>query len=188
MTKTRAIAIIVIVVGTLLYLKTEYYPPVPPWEKHQSAGIAASRKKDFPQAETHFKAALKEAETFSPDDWRLTLTLGNLAEIYRVQGKYPEEEPYLKRLLEIGEQIYGPDHPNVAAHLNNLAHNYHMQGKLAEAELLYKRALDIWEKTLGPENELVLFTLKIYVDLLHEMGRDAEAKSYGARLKTAPEQ
>lgn len=185
-TKTRAIAIFVLIVGTLLYLKTTYYPPLPPWEEHHSAGLAASMKKDFPQVEVHFKAALKEAETFSPDDWRLTLTLGNLAENYRVQGKFAEAEPYLKQVLEIDEQVFGLNHPNVAAHLNNLAGNYRAQGRLAEAEPLYKRTLDIWENLLGPEDPLVLFALKNYVDLLHEMGRDAEVESFSARLKTPP--
>ena len=188
MNKTKAIAIFVIIVGTLLYLKTEYYPSLPPWEEHHSAGLAASMKKDFPQVEVHFKAALKEAETFSPDDWRLTLTLGNLAENYRVQGKFAEAEPYLKQVLEIGEQVYGPDHPNVAAHLNNLAGNYRAQGKLAEAEPLYQRTLDIWENILGPEDPLVLFALKNYADLLREMGRDDDAKRAGARQKTPPKQ
>ncbi len=186
MTKTKAIAIFVIIVGTLLYLKTVLYPPLPPWEEHHQAGLTAHQKKDFPQAEKHFKAALNEAETFSPDDWRLTLTLGNLAENYRLQARYAEAEPYFKRALEIDEQVYGPDHPNVAAHLNNLAHNYHVQDRLAEAEPLYKRALDIWEKILGPNDALVLFALKNYVDLLHEMGRDAEAESYSTRLQAAP--
>jgi len=187
MSKTKAIAIAVIILGTSLYIKTSLYPPLPPWEEHHQAGLTAFRKKDFPQAEKHFKLALKEAETFSPEDWRLTMTLGNLAENYRVQGKHAESEPYLKQALEIAEQVYGPDHPSVAAHLNNLASNYRMQGQLVEAEPLYKRTLDIWEISLGPENELVLFALKNYADLLHEMGRDAEAERFRARLKTSPE-
>ena len=187
MTKTKAIAIFVIVVGSLLYLKTVLYPPVPPWEQFHNAGITASRSKDYLEAEKQYKAALKEAETFPLDDWRLTRTLGNLAENYRIQGKHVQAEPHFKRALEIDEQVYGSDHPNVASHLNNLAGNYQALGKLAEAEPLFKRAWTIWEKTLGPDNDLVLFALKRYVDLLHEMGRGAEAERLGARLPDAPQ-
>jgi tetratricopeptide (TPR) repeat protein len=182
-TKTKAIAIFVLVVGSLLYLKSVLYPPLPPWEEHHQAGLAAYSEKNYPEAEKHFKAALTEAENLSPDDWRLTLTLSNLAEVYRFQSKYPQAEPYFQRLLNIGEKTFGPDHPNVAAHLNNLAENYRAQGKLAEAELLFKRSLNIWEENLGPDNPLTLFVLKNYVDLLREMGSDAEAERYSARLK-----
>jgi tetratricopeptide (TPR) repeat protein len=182
-TKTKAVALFVLVVGSLLYLKSVLYPPVPPWEKHHQAGLTAYRGKHYSEAEKQFKAALTEAEKLPAGDWRLTLSLSNLAEVYRFQSKYSQATPYLKRLVKISEESYGPDHPNVAAHLNNLAGNYRAQGMLAKAEPIYKRALDIWEKHLGPDNALVLFALKNYVDLLQEMGRDAEVASYQSRLK-----
>lgn len=185
MTKTKAIAIFVLVVGSLLYLKNVLYPPIPPWEEHHQAGLTAYRDKNYPDAEKQFKAALTKAEKFSADDWRLTETLSNLAEVYRFQSKFSQAEPYFQRSLEIGEKNFGPDHPNVAAHLNNLAGNYRAQNKLSEAEPLYRRSLNIWEKNLGPDNPLTLFALKSYVDLLLEMGRDAEAERYSARLKAA---
>lgn len=188
MTKTKAIAIFVLVVGSLLYFKSVIYPPISTWEEYHKAGLTAYRGENYSEAEKHFKAALLKTETFSTEDQRLPLTLGNLAEVYRIQDKYSQATPYFQRLLEISEKNFGPDHPNVAAHLNNLAGNYRAQGKLAEAEPLYKRALAIWERTLGPDNSLVLFAVKNYVDLLHEMGRDAEVKIYQSRLKNTPPQ
>ena len=183
MTKTKAAAIFVLVVGSLLYLKTVLYPPVPPWEEAHQAGLTAYNNKNYPEAEKQFQTALKEAEKFSTDDWRLTQTLSNLAEIYRIQSKYSQATLYFRRLVEINEESFGPDHPNVAAHLNNLAGNYRAQGMLVEAEPLYKRSLNIWEKNLESDNSLVLFALKNYVDLLREMGRDAEVERYQSRLK-----
>lgn len=185
MTKTKAVALFVLVAGCLLYLKSVLYPPLPPWEKAHQAGLAAYQEKNYAEAEKQFKIALTEAEQLTAEDWRLSQTLSNLAEIYRFQSKYPQAEPYLKRLVEINEESFGSDHPNVAAHLNNLAGNYRAQGKLAEAEPLYKRSLDIWEKSLGTENPLTHFALKNYVDLLQEMGRDAEVKRYQSRLQAA---
>ena len=182
-TKTKAVAFFVLVVGSLLYLKTVVYPPVPPWEEHHQAGLTAYIEKNYSEAEKQFKAALTEAEQLSPDDWRLIQTLSNLAEVYRFQSKYSQATRYFQRLVEIDEKKFGREHPNVAAHLNNLAGNYRAQGMLAEAEPLYKRALDIWEKNLGPDNSLTLFALKNYVDLLQEMGRGGEAESYQSRLK-----
>jgi tetratricopeptide (TPR) repeat protein len=185
MTKTKALALFVLVVGSLLYLKTVLHPPVPPWEEHHQAGLAAYQGKKYSEAEKQFKTALTEAEKLSTDDWRLTRTLSSLAEVYRFQSKFYQAEAYFKRLVEIDEKKFGPDHSNVAAHLNNLAGNYRAQGKLAEAEPLYKRALEIWERNLGADNSLVLFALNNYVDLLHQMGRDAEVKSYQPHLKAS---
>jgi tetratricopeptide (TPR) repeat protein len=189
MTKTKAVAIFVLVVGSLLYLKSVLYPPTHPWEEHHQAGLTAFRGGNYSEAGKQFKAALIEAEKFSTADERLTLTLGNLAEVYRFQSKYSQAEPYFKRLVDISEESFGPDHSNVAAHLNNLAGNYRAQGKLAEAEPLYKRSMDIWEKNFGPDNSLVLYALKSYEDLLQDMGRNAEVESYQSRLKaTQPQQ
>ncbi len=183
MTKTRAIALFVAVAGSLLYLKTIYFSPAKNWEDYNQAGLAAYGKKDYAEAEKQLAAALKEAEKFPLGDFRLTLSLNNLIEIYRVQAKYAEAEPYIKRSLEIAEKIYGPENLNVAAHLNNLAGNYRDRGIYAEAEPLSRHALDIWEKTFGRDHPLVIFALKNYAELLRKMGRDAEAGSYEARIK-----
>ena len=48
-------------------------------------------------------------------------SLNNLAELYRVQGKYTEAETLLKRALGIYEKALGPDHPSVAVILKNYA-------------------------------------------------------------------
>jgi tetratricopeptide (TPR) repeat protein len=188
MTKTKALALFVLIVGSLLYLKSVLYPPIHPWEMHHQAGLSAYRDKNYLEAEKHFKSALQEAEKFSTDDRRLTQTLGNLAEVYRFESKHSQATPYFKRLVDISEKNFGPDHSNVAAHLNNLAGNYRARGMLVEAEPLYKRSLDIWEKNLGPDNELVLFALKNYVELLKKMGRGAEVEKYQSRLKNMQSQ
>jgi hypothetical protein len=47
MTKIKAVAIFVLVVGSLLYLKSILYPPVPAWEAHHQAGLAAYRETNY---------------------------------------------------------------------------------------------------------------------------------------------
>jgi len=183
MTRTKAIALFVAVVGSLLYFKTLFFPTAMGWESLNKAGLAAYGKKGYAEAEKQLVDALGEAEKFPFDDPRLTLSLNNLVEVYRVQGKHAEAESYIKRSLDIAEKIYGPEHSNVAANLLNLAGNYRDRGMYAEAEPLSKRALDIWEKKMGLENSLVQFALEGYVDLLRKLGRDAEAERYEARIK-----
>ena len=41
-------------------------------------------------------------------------SLNNLAELYKVQGRYADAEPLFKRSLAIREKALGPDHPDVA--------------------------------------------------------------------------
>ncbi len=184
MTKTRALALLVLVGGTLLYLINEYYSPTRVWERHHQAGLAASGKGNYLEAEKALAAALQEAEKFPPGDQRLALTLDRLAEMYRIQGKFEEAERYLQWSLGIEEERYGPDHPQVAARLNNLAGNYRARALYAEAEPLYQRTLDIWEKRLGPENSLALFALENYAGVLRKLRRDKEAEHFEALLKT----
>ncbi len=182
MNKTRAFALMVAVVGSLLYLKTMFFPDGN-WGKYHDAGWAAFKEKNFVEAEKQFFDALKEAERFSNDDPRLRLTLNHLAETYREQEKYSEAEPFYRRVLERDERVLGPEHPNVAASLNNLANNYRILGKHAEAEPLYKRALAIWVKILGPEHPLVVHIQEGYADLLRKTDRVEEAEKLEAHAK-----
>ena len=78
------------------------------------------------------------------------MSLNNLAELYRNQGRYADAEPLYKRSLAIYEKALGPDHPDVATSLNNLAALYDAQGRYADAEPLYKRSLAICEKRSVP--------------------------------------
>jgi len=182
MTRTRAFALIVAVVGSLLYLKTVFLPDGN-WEKYHDAGWTAFKEKNYAEAEKHFLDALKEAGKFPHDDPRLRLNLNSLAETYRVQARYNEAEPFFKRLLAIDERALEPEHPSLAASLNNLANNYRVLGKYAEAEPLYKRALKIWVKVLGLEHPLVAHIQESYADLLRKTGRVREAEKVEARAK-----
>jgi tetratricopeptide (TPR) repeat protein len=182
MTKTRAIALIVAVVGLLLFLKAVFLPEEN-WEKYHDAGWSAFKEKNYAEAEKQFMKAQKEVEKFPQDDPRLRLTLNRFADTYRVQAKYTEAEPLYKRLLAMDEKAFGPEHPSVAASLNNLANNSRLLGKYAEAEPLYKRALEIWVKILGPEHPLVAHIQESYADLLRKTDRIAEAETLEAHAK-----
>ncbi len=176
MSKTKILALIVAICGTVLYF-SNYFFQEETWESHINSGISFYQSKNYVEAENHFKAALKHADNFEPEDTRLHFTLNNLAEIYRVQSKYAEAEPIIKRVLVIDEKSLGAEHPNIAASLANLADNYIAQKKYSEAEPLYKKALAIWEKRLGPNHFLVGHLLIKYAKLLHKLDRNAEAKA-----------
>jgi len=77
----------------------------------------------------------------------VAISLDNLAELYRIRGRYAEAEPLLKRSLAIFEQTFGPEHPNVAAFLKNYAALLRETGRGAEAAKLEARAKAIRAKS-----------------------------------------
>ena len=74
------------------------------WGMHDIAGQEAYEQDRYTDAEKAWVAALKEAESFGPEDPRLATSLNNLAELYRTQGKYSEAEPLHKRAAAIYEK------------------------------------------------------------------------------------
>ncbi len=153
------------------------------WETLNATGIEAYERGDYSEAEKQWSAALKEADEFGAEDPRLATSLNNLADLYRLQGRYAEAEPLYKRSLEILEKALGAEHPDVATSLNNLAEVYRAQGRYAEAEPLYERSLAIREKALGAGHPHVALSLENYSALLRETGRGSEAVKLETRAR-----
>ena len=119
----------------------------------------------------------------------MALSLNNLAELYRTQGRYPTAEPLHKRSLAVREKTLGPEHPDVAQSLSNLALLYHDQGKHGEVELLLRRSLAIKEKALGPEHPDVGLALKNLAILHYEQGLPDQAEPlFGRSLQNLSRQ
>jgi tetratricopeptide (TPR) repeat protein len=76
----------------------------------------------------------------------VAISLNNLAELYRAQGKYSEAEPLYKRALVIWEKVLGPDHPHIATVLENMAEFYREIDREEEAKRLEERVKRIRSK------------------------------------------
>ena len=63
------------------------------WEKYNGAGTEAYAQGRYAEAEKHWKAALKKAEKFGPNDSRLATSLNNLGMLYGAQSDYAKAEP-----------------------------------------------------------------------------------------------
>ena len=146
------------------------------WKSYTKAGLKAYHQGNYPEAEKHLAAAVKEAEGFGPQDELLAASLQVLGLVYQDQGKYDEAELLNKRALAISEKAWGPEHSTVAAALNDLALLYNTQGKYAEAEPLHRRALAIYEKTEGPEHPDVAYSLHNLALLYYNQGNYTEAE------------
>ena len=82
------------------------------WETFVAAGSEAYQEGDYAEAEKSWLAALKEAETFGPEDSVSAASLNNyLGLLYKTQGKYAEAEPLCRRSLAIYERALDPSTP-----------------------------------------------------------------------------
>ncbi len=77
---------------------------------------------------------------------RQSLSLNNLAELYRAQGRYTDAEPLYNRSLAIWEMALGPEHPDVATSLENYAALLRQTKRADEAERMEARAKAIRAK------------------------------------------
>ncbi|AUT03832.1 tetratricopeptide repeat protein [Nostoc sp. CENA543] len=106
----------------------------------------------------------------------VALSLNNLAELYRSQGKYSQAEPLHIQALALSRKLLGEEHPSVATSLNNLAALYRSQGRYSEAEPLYIEALALRRKLLGEEHPSVATSLNNLAELYRSQRRYSEAE------------
>ncbi|HEB70430.1 MAG TPA: tetratricopeptide repeat protein [Desulfobulbus sp.] len=94
--------------------------------------------------------AFREASPH-PDKAALAMTCNNLAEAYRICGKYAEAEENYRRSLAITEELRGKDHAAVGSILQELAQLCRRQGKEDEAQAHQERAAAIFQRVLDEQ-------------------------------------
>ena len=95
-------------------------------------GMAALEAGIYPRAESALTEALRIREKLLvPDHTDVAVSLNNVAELYRMQGRYAEAQPLSNRALVITEKALGPEHRDVVASVRNLAQLYEAQGRYA---------------------------------------------------------
>ncbi|MGI9386789.1 MAG: tetratricopeptide repeat protein, partial [Methyloligellaceae bacterium] len=122
------------------------------------------------------QSAEQTKKTFGANHLNYATAIDNLANIYRLQGRYVEAEPLLKRALAIREKTLRNDHPDIAASFNSLASLYLSDGRYWKAEPLFKRTFTLWEKAFGGDDPRVGTTLNNLASLYRSQGRYANAE------------
>jgi len=110
-------------------------------------------------------------KTVGPDHPYVGAPLNNLANLYKMEGRYSEAERLYRRALQIQEKSLGPSHPMVAGDLNNLGNLYLTEGRYADSEASLERSLSIQDKTLGAGHPLVAGNLNNLGNLYAALGR-----------------
>src|SRR5271169_6087450 len=74
------------------------------------------------------------------------MSMHNLAEMYRQQGKMMEAAKMHEEVLAKYQVILGNDHPATLTSMQNLAETYRQQGKMTEAAKMHEEMLEITER------------------------------------------
>ncbi|HEY9775417.1 MAG TPA: tetratricopeptide repeat protein [Planktothrix sp.] len=116
------------------------------WERFYVTGQNAMAAGRWADAERDFKNALVHAEALGQEDHRLPLTLNNLANCYRQQGRFEEAEPLYKRALTVKTSQVGPVSYDLIPILENYAKMLRGAGRDEEAEKMDYKALVIFSR------------------------------------------
>lgn len=175
MSQFRFINIVLITVLVSLLISTTVLAQEPLWHVLNAKVKELSQQGDTRGAVKVAEEALEIAKrTFSPDDAQVAMSLNNLAELYKAQGKHYEANRLYEQAL---------DHPEPTKHLNGLTQLYRAQGRYADLGQLYNRSLPIIEKNLGAGNPKIVPVLGKVAEFYKRIGNNSEAERILQRVK-----
>jgi len=143
------------------------------WQKINSEGKELREQGRYDEAEKASSHALAEAEKLGPEDYRVAISLNELAIVCHLRGRLDDAERLYRRALGIWEKL--PKRLETATALSNLARLCLDRTNYAEVERLSKRALAILEE-LSPRHPEVANSLHNLADVHALQGRYAAAE------------
>ncbi|KYC44226.1 hypothetical protein WA1_01950 [Scytonema hofmannii PCC 7110] len=104
-------------------------------------------------------------------------SINNLAELYRIQGRYSEAEPLYQQALNTRKTLFGEEHIYVAQSLNNLGALYLSKGYYSQSEQYFLTVLNLCKRLLEDEHPQVLIVLNNLAEVYREQGRYQESEN-----------
>lgn len=102
------------------------------------------RKRDATVAEALVEAARRAETELADEPEALAAVHFTIGTTYRVQSKFPEAEPHLRKALEIRRRVLGDKHPETGQSMVALAEWCLLSGRYPEAEPLFRDAIPIF--------------------------------------------
>lgn len=106
------------------------------------------------------------------------LTVYELANLRRFEGRFEESERQFKRALEIQRQLFKGPHKDTAATLTHLGVLYYEMQRYEESLDLQQQALAMTREVLGPRHDETADRMNNLAILLQRLDRYDEAESY----------
>lgn len=128
-------------------------------------GVGYTKTNEFAAAEQSYASALSLLETEeSTESWRV-YTLGNLAILYSISGRFKDSETLFKKVLALTENNFAADLNIKVTVLTNLGILYSRNDMHEKSAATYKTALTLSEAAFG-KNSVKTATLKYNYALL----------------------
>ena len=113
----------------------------------------ANDRGDSREAERMCEKSVEALDTaLGRENVETSYSLGQLANIYKSQGRWTEAEKIEIEVLETRRRVLGEEHPNTLQSTSDLASTYWSQGRSSEAEKIQKEVLEIRRRVLGREH------------------------------------
>jgi serine/threonine protein kinase len=137
----------------------------------------------YPQARQQMERAFElRRSSLGGEDTLTTETMGDLAGLSTLEGKYkPAENLYLKTIEGL-RRAHGDDHQDALMAMSSLALLYQYQGRYPEAVALIRKVLAAERRTLGPEHPATLTTTMLLGRAYLLDGKYAQAQPVFANL------
>jgi tetratricopeptide (TPR) repeat protein len=119
------------------------------WKDALRAGEEAIRNKNYAEAESHYRTALREANAFDPKDLRVVETLFVLAQLYDDLEKFDRAEPLFRKAVELRGEAAGTNDLIFATLHTSLGISLAEQSRFRDAEQHFLVSKDIHERKLG---------------------------------------
>ena len=138
-------------------------------------GIVHAIEGDYDGAEGLF---LKSRDALEASEGGLSAgkPIGNLANVYALQGRYEEALPLQERVVELHRESFGANHFKYGRSLQSLGVIHKMMGETAKAEPRLKQALEIFRRSEGPDHPDVGTVLTEMGEVYAQQGRFAESE------------
>ncbi|WP_445249788.1 CHAT domain-containing protein [Microcoleus sp. OTE_8_concoct_300] len=107
----------------------------------------------------------------------VAMSLNNLAELYKDQGRDEKAELLSLEALEMWQRLFTGDYPDVATSLDNLAALYYYQGRYRKAEPLCIQGLEMRKRLFNGEHLDVALSLNNLAGLYGQQERYTEAEA-----------
>lgn len=146
------------------------------WNDLFVRGQLALSQNKASEAESIWRAALKQCGADAKGRVNYALVANNLASICKRKGSYSEAESLYKEAVAIAEKNLGRDHNDTATYLGNLAGLFVLEGRFAEAEPLLKEVLAFRRKSLGNHHSETAKSLNNLAFLFQRSGRFSQAE------------
>ena len=123
-----------------------------------------------------------QEEILGPEHFQVSVTLSNLASIYRRSAKCEAALELSRRAEQIARNAFGDRHPLTCLRTNKVAVLYADTGRFSDAESLFRRTLEIQARALGEDSPDVATTMANLAAICVRLKMTVEADSLYRRL------